>query len=315
MTEIQQYQPRAEVATLADVQDAAIHRLAEWAHGAQAAHNVATTLVQTSFCPDQFRGKAGEATAAILAGMEVGLQPMAALRSFDIIGGAAAPKAITLRAVVQAAGHEMVLEESTATRCIMRGRRRGSSEWQRVTWTIDRARDLGVTGKDNWRKQPQAMLVARATGELARLIASDAILGIGYTSEEIADGGPADQSAAPEPAAEQPTTRRMSRRPAAPAPEPEVDATVAEPVIEDEPSGVTGQQLKMLGALMRAAGITERADALAYVGGVIHREVGSRNDLTVAEASLVIDSLRSAPDPDADYVAAVAAQDAQEPTS
>jgi hypothetical protein len=60
-------------------QEAAVARLAEWANAADAAHKIAETLVQTSFCPDSFKGKAGEATAAILAGLEVGLQPMASL--------------------------------------------------------------------------------------------------------------------------------------------------------------------------------------------------------------------------------------------
>ena len=165
-----------------------VANLKEWAQAADAAKAIAQTLVQSSFVPQAFKGKPVEAFAAILAGAELGLQPMASLKSFDVIQGQAAPRAITLRAVVQAAGHEMRLIESTTTRCRMKGRRRGEDAWQQVDWTIDRAKQLGVTGKDNWRKQPQAMLVARATSELARLIAADAILGIGYSAEEVADG-------------------------------------------------------------------------------------------------------------------------------
>lgn len=296
---IEQYQPRAEVA-LTSTQDVAVQRLADWAHSAQAAHQIAQTLVQTSFCPQSFRGKPGEATAAILAGLEVGLQPMAALRSFDVIQGQAAARAITLRAIVQSHGHEMVLVESTSTRCRMKGRRRGTDEWQGVTWTLDRARDLALLGKDNWKKQPGAMLVARATSELARLIASDAILGIGYSAEEIADGGTPEQAATAETVATSETgTRRMSRRPAA-APEPvqqEEPEPAPEPAVEtegpDDPDGITSSQMKKLGALMRELGITERANALAYVGDVIGREVESRSDLTKAEASAVIDSLEN----------------------
>lgn len=291
MSEIQQYQPRAEVA-LTTAQDVAVHRLGEWAQSAQAAHSIAQTLVQTSFCPDGFRNKPGEATAAILAGIEVGLQPMAALRAFDVIQGQAAPRAITLRAVVQSHGHEMELVESTASRCKMRGRRKGSSDWQTVTWTIERAQTLGVTGKSNWKNQPQAMLVARATSELARLIASDAILGIGYSSEEVADGGTYESQIAAEttePSA--PTgTRRMSRKPveAVSAPEPEPDS-------DDAPLPVTSAQVKKIAAAMGEAGITVRADALRYVNDVLPdgREVASRNELTKDEASRVIEALES----------------------
>ena len=133
---------------LRDYQSDAVRRLGEWAESASAAFQIAERLVQTSFVPAAFRGKPVEAAAAILAGVEVGLQPMAALRSFDVISGQAAARAITLRAIVQSHGHEIEVIESTATRCVMRGRRRGASDWQKVTWTIDRARDLQLTGKD-----------------------------------------------------------------------------------------------------------------------------------------------------------------------
>lgn len=283
---ITQYEPTNEVA-LSTAQDVAIHRLGEWAQSATAAHSIATTLVQTSFCPESFRGKAGEATAAILAGIEVGLQPMAALRSFDVIQGQAAARAMTLRAIVQSHGHEIVLVESTTTRCRMKGRRRGSNEWQTITWTIERAADLKLTGKDNWKKQPQAMLLARATSELARLIASDAILGIPYSAEELADGGVAESQVAedtttPPPA---PATRKMSRR-RKPAAE---DGT---PVRDEE-----GQRAAMFATFNDAtkAGIVDedRAARLAYCAKVVDHDVESSSDLSWDEVAAVIDSLKA----------------------
>lgn len=303
-TDLTTYQPSTPSTVVADYQTRAVQRLGEWAASADAAFRVAQRLVETSFVPQQFRGKPVEATAAILAGSEVGLQPMAALKSFDVIQGTAAPRAITLRAIVQSYGHEMVLVESTNTRCKMKGLRRGSSEWQTVTWTIDRAKDLGLTGKDNWRKQPAAMLMARATSELARLIAADAILGIGYTAEEVADGAQgdvpmaveADPEAAP---AAAPGRRTLSRpRPAPGAeplgtvePEPEPEADVTEPAATPDP--ITAPQLKKMGALMREAGLTDRASALAFVTETIGRDVESRNDLTKREAGQVIDALEA----------------------
>jgi hypothetical protein len=282
---IQQYEERGEVA-LSTAQDIAIHRLGEWAQSAQAAHSIAQTLVQTSFCPDAFRNKPGEATAAILAGIEVGLQPMAALRSFDIIQGQAAPRAITLRAVVQSHGHEMVLIESTSARCRMKGRRKGSTEWQTVTWDLSRAQQLKLTSKSNWKDQPTAMLLARATSELARLIASDAILGIGYSSEEVADGGPSDAQVVAEtttPAA--PTgTRKMSRRkPAAEDGTPERDEE--------------GQRAAMFATFAEAgrAGIVGdgRDERLAYCTKVVGHDVESSSVLTWDEVSAVIDTLKA----------------------
>ncbi len=37
--------------------------------------------------------------------------------------------------------------------------------WQTSVWTIERAQQMGLLGKDQWKKQPDAMLVARATSE------------------------------------------------------------------------------------------------------------------------------------------------------
>ena len=276
-------------ASVAMYQSAAVERLGEWATSAQAAYTVAEKLVQTSFVPASFSRKPMEATAAILAGAEVGLSPMASLRSFDVIQGQAAPRAITLRAIVQSFGHEIELVESTSTRCRVRGRRRDSQTWQSVTWTLDRARDLGLTGKDNWKKQPQAMLVARATSELARLIAADAILGIGYTSEEVRDGiETVNDAIAGPPPAESPTaepepataTKRMSRKRSEPEPE--------------TASMITDAQSRKLHALFRENELDDRDEALAWLSGVLGVEIGSTKDLTKEQASKAIDKL-SAP--------------------
>jgi hypothetical protein len=290
--------PYTDTTVVVSSQDVAVRRLTEWATSAQAASSVAAELVKTSFVPESFRGKPYEATAAILAGLELGLSPMASLRSFDVIQGQAAPRAITLRAVAQANGHDIVLEESTATRCRMRGKRAGSHEWQSVTWTIDRAKSLNLLGKTNWKSQPQAMLVARATSEICRLVAADALLGIAYSAEEIADGGPVELEVAQATVTE-PTpigTRRMSRKRATEPtaePPPPVDqpAEPDQPADDDDPAHPSQGQTKMAMALFSEAGITERDERLAATSAYIGRDVGSWNELTKAEASTVIDTL------------------------
>ncbi|HEY5482799.1 MAG TPA: hypothetical protein VIK31_03170 [Propionibacteriaceae bacterium] len=187
---IQQWQPpQAAVPTI----PSSVVRLVDAFQESEAAFALAERLVQTSFCPTAFRGRPGEAAAAMMAGSEIGLSPLAALGAFDVIEGRAAARAITLRAVVQARGHEIVLVESSDTKCKMKGRRAGSEEWQTVLWTIDRAKLANLVNnpkKPQWTNWPAAMLVARCTSELARLIAADALLGLagGYSSEEIADG-------------------------------------------------------------------------------------------------------------------------------
>lgn len=156
-----------------------------WAQEARQAAQIAESLSKTSFVPATLRGKPADITAAILAGQELGLQPMASLRSMDIIQGTPALRAHAMRGLVQSKGHSVQLVESTETRCVMRGRRKGEDEWQEVDWTIQRATALGLTSKSEWKKQPKTMLVARATGEVCRLIASDVLYAMPYATEEL----------------------------------------------------------------------------------------------------------------------------------
>ncbi|MER7046725.1 hypothetical protein [Streptomyces jumonjinensis] len=158
--------------------------LMQWVESARQASIVAQSLAKTSFA-GAYRGKPDEITAAILTGQELGLQPMTALKSIDVIQGQPALRAHAMRGILQARGHEVEVVESTDTLCIMRGRRNGSESWQQVVWDIPRARLLGLLGKDQWKKQPKTMLVARATGEICRLVASDALHGMPYVAEEL----------------------------------------------------------------------------------------------------------------------------------
>lgn len=185
--------------------------LETWARDLTVAYEMAVRLVTTSFVPATYQGKPEEAAAAIITGQELGLSPMAALRSIDIIHGVPGMRAIALRALVQSSGHEIWTEEQTATRAVVKGRRKGSDKVETSTWTIERASQMQLTGKDNWKKQPIAMLLARATSELARLIASDVLLGIPYSIEELEDLGPAAAAGA-EPTASKPAAKRTVKR-------------------------------------------------------------------------------------------------------
>lgn len=157
-----------------------------WAEEARVVANIAVSIAKTPFA-GQLRGKPEEVTAVILAGNELGFKPMAALKAFDIIQGTPALRAHAMRGLVQSKGHKIQLVESDGQHCVMRGRRADDEDWQEVTWTIPRAALMGLVNKNEWKKQPQTMLVARATGELCRLIASDVLHGTPYTSEELRD--------------------------------------------------------------------------------------------------------------------------------
>jgi hypothetical protein len=179
------------------------------------------------------------------------------------------------------------------------GQRRGLDKVEQSTWTLDRARKAGYTSNAKYNTDPQSMLYARAAGDVARRIAPDVLAGIAYTVEEIEAAEPAPTVTVQRADPAQPRTAQRKPLPAPEPPEPELDAEPAVVEPADEP-GVTDAQMKRIGAGMRTAGITDRTDALAFVSGVVGRDVPSRKDLTRHEAGLVIDALErgDAADPD-----------------
>jgi hypothetical protein len=321
----------------------------EWAAELEAAASIARQLAPTDFLPLTLKrwlrdekgrpldGKDGRppeldldattatAAAAIMTGAELGLKPGAALRNIAVINNSPALSAMALRAILLNAGHEIwVLPDSNETRAIVRARRVGSDDVQQSLWTLDRAKTAGLypgQERGQWRKNPAAMLVARATAEAARYVAADAILGIPYTAEELIDeieggepmlalvGAPANgDGAAPVGQAAEPKKQRTTRRktaaplPALPAAPPaavpdRVAAAAARPVPPDDtpPPKIGKTQMDRLHASLRDLGLGEpenREDALNLINGWLEgRTVTTTKDLTGVEANIVIQNL------------------------
>jgi hypothetical protein len=290
VTAVEQYQPRNEVANL----DPTGGRLVAWAGAAHAAHQLAQSLTKTSFVPKAFQGNAGDATAAIILGDELGLSPLSALRSIYIISGTPALYARTMVALAMSHGHEVWTESSTDREVIVCGRRKGSEHVERVSWTIDRARKAGYTNNKKYESDPQAMLWAKAAGEVARKIAPDVLAGVPHSVEdlELEDQPTAKVSRAP---------RTVQRQPKPEAPEPEFDEPEPEPPVKataeraDEP--ITPKQLTALNAaLSQDLGFTERDDKLAWLSAELGREIGSSKDVTKREAMRLLDGFAAEKD-------------------
>jgi hypothetical protein len=259
-----------------DQQPASGTDLELWARQATAAAVYAERVCSTLMAPAAYRGKPAEACAAILAGAELGFSPMRSLNAFDNIQGTPAPKAITLRALVQAAGHEIRTVESTSQRAVVAGRRRGDTEWQTSTWDIARAKLMPQFKTNaNYVTNPAAMLMARATSEVCRWIASDAIMGVPYSAEELRDLDPA-----PAPA---PATRRLSVA--------DLDA----PDAIEGPMPVDQKQHRHMHALWNELGFSgeeNRDNRLAITAKILGLEsLESSADLTREQADQVIAAL------------------------
>jgi hypothetical protein len=248
--------------------------LVAWAQQAEAAAIYAEKVCATQMVPDAYRGKPAEATAAILKGYELGFSPMASLAAFHNIKGTVVPAALTMRAVVQGAGHEIKVVKSTDEIAEVHGRRRGG-EWEVSVWDIPRAKKLKqYETNPNYRTNPGQMLVARATAEVCRWIASDAIMGIPYAAEEM-DYEPR--------VVEAPAVHRLTVAELDAAPVNTDDG--GEPLLDD--------QRKRMFALWGELGYgdADRETRLQLTSKFVGREITSSGELTRAEASTVIDRL------------------------
>ena len=280
---------------------------------------LANLVATTEFVPKGVRGNAPAVLAAILAGREVGLPPMTAMAHIDVIEGVPTMDPEMMRALVLRDGHELAFPEMTASRCVVKGRRRGQSEWTTVAFTMDEAKRMNLAQKANWQKMPQAMLVARATSRICRLIFPDVIGGLSYMPEEI-EAVPEAPVSAPD-ASPGPRTvqRKRTSTPVAPTaaavvqasavyaegavedvpPLPEaneiVDAEIVpEPVGEPSADGITKDQLTKLNILLKELGFdgTQRRERLDYVAALVKRPLASSKELSKAEASYIIEAFQ-----------------------
>lgn len=288
MSEITPYTPPAEATYL----DPTGGRLVAWAEAASAANQLAKALSQTAFVPKEMTN-VGNATAAILMGDELGMSPIASLRSIYVVHGTPALYARSMVALALAHGHEIWTEETSDAKVVVCGRRRGSENVERAEWTIARAQKAGYTGNKKYASNPQEMLYAKAAAEVARKIAADTLAGIPYSVEDLELGDEPTVTVTRE------TARRKVQRAqpteaepeVAPDPEPEAEAAEAADDTPPELDPITDAQLKALHAAFNGVGIEDRDARLEYASKIIGREVESSKALTKAEASTLLDTL------------------------
>lgn len=199
---------------------------------------LANAISATDFVPKGLRGSATATAAAILYGREVGLPPMTALTQTHVIEGKPAMSAEAMRAMVLAAGHDIVITETSSAICTMRARRAGSDFWTTISWTIDEARQAGVASKQVWRSYPRQMLQARATTELCRLVFPDVIHGFRSLEEyDVLDGVVVEDDEGNTAPAEPGTkvTRKRTAKKAAPSRPAPAEEPAERPVLDGPP--------------------------------------------------------------------------------
>ena len=279
---------------------------------AEVSWKVAQKIANTPFVPTAFRGKPESVYAAVLYGEELGLGPMQSLTQIHVIEGKPSLAPEGMRGLVLKAGHRIDVKQATNDKVVLYGKRADSGSEATVEWTMKDAQLAGLAGRGAWKTYPRAMLMARATSELCRMLFADIIAGLSYTPEEVMSVAGKEYDHA---YAETPVTPTITTEPITEAvvadPEPEVEVSwedafpgstmstsevVDAEVVEDEPkrdisSTATGKQINMIRAIARGQGI-EGDELKELCSGIIGAEVNVLTAMSIAEASKVIDHLK-----------------------
>lgn len=161
---------------------------------------LAKMFAQSALLPAELRGKEADVFVSIMAGQELGLPPMAALRGVHVVKGKPVLSADTMVGIVLGSGLAEYFSciEENARSVTYETKRKGSPEPQVCTWTMDDAQNAGLGG-DNWKKYPRSMLKARCKAMLARDVYPDVLAGCYDTEEALAFSAPSGPNAPTEP--------------------------------------------------------------------------------------------------------------------
>lgn len=247
----------------------------------------ARAVSQGSLLPAAYRDEPANVLIAIGLGQSMGLSPAESLYRIDVIQGKPSASAELIAANVRKAGHRLRLEVDeqavSATCTIIRA---DDPDYPHVvTRNREWAQQMGLLGKDNYKKQPATMLGWRAVTACARQACPEALYGVAYSSDELRDAMPAPS--APQATQDASAVDRMAGilgTTASAEPQPE-EAPEAEVMLN-----TSSALAKKMFAAIGEVGISDKADRLRYVSQVVGREVASSKDMTKAEGQAVIEA-------------------------
>lgn len=161
------------------------------------AKELSTYLSNANTMPAALKKSPADVLAIVMAGAELGLAPMQAIRGIHLIEGKPTLSADAMGALVKASPKCEYLQCTVTTDKIATfvTKRVGDPEPTTLSFTIEEANLAGLnrptqSGKpSNWTKFPKAMLRARAQSAICRLVYSDLMLGV-YDPDELEADAP-----------------------------------------------------------------------------------------------------------------------------
>lgn len=245
------------------------------------------TLVKSGLLPASIKTPEA-AVVIILKGRELGIPPMEALNSINVIQGKPTVAPQLMLALIYRSGQGSIqIVERTETRSVVRAHRLGQQP-QEFVFTLEDARKLGLAEKDNYKKQSTVMLQWRNVAAAARAVFPDVVAGL-YTPEEMGaevevneDGSMTIQAGNGTPISEPDVI------------EAEVVKTAPAALPKDDSELATAKQVGKIQALFKELGIGDDAHRdlrLFVLGNITGKKVESSKDLSIGVARSVIEAL------------------------
>ncbi len=142
------------------------------------------TISRAAKASGLYGGDENKVFMILLAARELGIPPLQALNgSLWNIQGKIEISARCMNSMIRRAGHSMKIT-STATECVIIGKRSDTGEEHTETFTWAMAERAGLASGNVWKKYPEDMLYNRCMSRLARRLFPD-IIGVAYVEGEI----------------------------------------------------------------------------------------------------------------------------------
>lgn len=190
---------------------------------------LATKMSASGLMPRSFQ-KPEAILTAIVMGRELGLTAMQSVRSIHVIEGKPSMSADLIVGLVKRSADCLYFQLVESTNIVARyeTHRKGDPKPTAMAFSFEDAKLAQVTGKDNWKKYPAAMLRARCGTALARAVYPDIAMGL-YDPDELEPARERDVTPAPAP------TTRKPREKAAPVEQPPTIDSMATVIVDAEP--------------------------------------------------------------------------------
>ncbi len=156
-------------------------------------YKACATLSKSKMIPVALQGKQEDIFAILVMGTELGIRPMQALNSINVIQGKPTVSPQLMIAMIRGKLPDCVIDikANPATETVTCKTARSKSDLEaglfyEASWDMKKADKMGLSAKDNYRKQAETMLRWRAVAESCRMTFPDIIMGL-YVEEEFKD--------------------------------------------------------------------------------------------------------------------------------